>query len=247
MFSRYLGDGVYAIFDGMQIWLRTDDAACRIALEPAVMEELQNYYADIQKKSAKVLNEMFPPEEEWMTNMNDTQKEIGQLCSAEHQRDAIHVAVIPAQVGKNALHPGQKVMMVNGLASTTNWDHHAYVGVVDPYLRHNVKPGEWFWLFLRPNTITGLRHAWSHPQFPADAVISAPRDKAWLRNFCKDAAIDYDDFLGAGRVHRSGNIGLSFGTPDELYDDEKRQLVLMHLSNVLGHEIDPETRFSCSC
>jgi len=44
----YLGDGVYASFDGYHIWLRTGshddaDATNRIALEPAVFESLLEY------------------------------------------------------------------------------------------------------------------------------------------------------------------------------------------------------------
>lgn len=39
---RYLGDGVYASFDGYQVWLRVD-GACSIALEPAVWAQLVAY------------------------------------------------------------------------------------------------------------------------------------------------------------------------------------------------------------
>ena len=39
--ESYLGDGVYASFDGYQIWLRVDDR--EIALEPAVYDRLVEY------------------------------------------------------------------------------------------------------------------------------------------------------------------------------------------------------------
>ena len=44
----YLGDGVYAMFDGYHIWLRTGsheeaDATNAIALEPSVFEALLDY------------------------------------------------------------------------------------------------------------------------------------------------------------------------------------------------------------
>lgn len=41
----YLGDGVYASFDGYQIWLRTprETGVHEIALEPAVFRALQSY------------------------------------------------------------------------------------------------------------------------------------------------------------------------------------------------------------
>lgn len=43
---RYMGDGVYAEFDGYQIWLYTQDGD-RIALEPAVYMAVRAYGAKI--------------------------------------------------------------------------------------------------------------------------------------------------------------------------------------------------------
>lgn len=43
--TEYLGDGVYASFDGYHIWLKTQRAHGleAIALEPAVLEEFLRY------------------------------------------------------------------------------------------------------------------------------------------------------------------------------------------------------------
>jgi len=43
--QEYIGDGVYASFDGYHIWLRTerDDVVHTIALEPQVLEALVTY------------------------------------------------------------------------------------------------------------------------------------------------------------------------------------------------------------
>lgn len=43
--QTYLGDGVYASFDGYQVWLRTQrgEAWHEIALEPPVLHLLQRY------------------------------------------------------------------------------------------------------------------------------------------------------------------------------------------------------------
>jgi hypothetical protein len=38
---------------------------------------------------------------------------------------------------------------------------------VDPFLADPVQPGQMFWLFLYPQTITGLRHVWEHLAFRA--------------------------------------------------------------------------------
>jgi len=42
---RYLGDGVYASFDGWQVWLTTDrlEGQHSIALEPSVFADLMKY------------------------------------------------------------------------------------------------------------------------------------------------------------------------------------------------------------
>jgi hypothetical protein len=45
------------------------------------------------------------------------------------------------------------------------------IGVVDPFLVKPVEPGQRFWLFLYPGSITGLRHVWSHPAFAAVAAM----------------------------------------------------------------------------
>ncbi len=44
--KRYLGDGVYASFDGYQVWLETSvqyEDGSKIALEPDVFNALRNY------------------------------------------------------------------------------------------------------------------------------------------------------------------------------------------------------------
>lgn len=56
--ETYLGDAVFASFDGYQIWLRTDDGNNnRIALEPAVYAALLRFVADL-----KAANEAAKPE-----------------------------------------------------------------------------------------------------------------------------------------------------------------------------------------
>ena len=53
--ESYLGDGVYASFDGYQIWLdtRAQEPVNRIALEPAVYQRLIQYVADLGKKQGE--------------------------------------------------------------------------------------------------------------------------------------------------------------------------------------------------
>jgi len=50
---EYLGDGVYASFDGWHIWLRTgshDSEENKVALEPGVYAALVRYHDRLQKR-----------------------------------------------------------------------------------------------------------------------------------------------------------------------------------------------------
>jgi hypothetical protein len=86
---------------------------------------------------------------------------IGRLVAGDEGRDAVHVAIAPT-TAPCELRPGQHV------------DQHGNpegpgvvpVGIVDPFLREPVRSGQRFWLFLYPNTVTSLRHEWTHPAFP---------------------------------------------------------------------------------
>ena len=51
--AHYLGDGVYASFDGYQIWLdtRAQDPVNRIALEPNVWFSLMKYVESLKTES----------------------------------------------------------------------------------------------------------------------------------------------------------------------------------------------------
>ena len=57
--DTYLGDGVYASFDGYSIWLdlRAQDNITRIALEPGVMLALDDYRRLIQQTIEKAQEE----------------------------------------------------------------------------------------------------------------------------------------------------------------------------------------------
>lgn len=88
-------------------------------------------------------------------------------------KDAVHVAV--AQVlATTELRPGQHVGAQDGKAYLNT----THCGIVDPFLREPVKIGEYFWLFLYPNTVEGLRHDWDHPAFAEEEREDSP-DSDW--------------------------------------------------------------------
>ena len=93
---------------------------------------------------------------------------IGQLLDDTAKRDAIHVAIAPV-VAAHDLAPGQRVGFVKAGNCELVGTGAASIGIIDPFLRDVVREGERCWLFLYPNTVTSLRHEWTHPLFKENA------------------------------------------------------------------------------
>jgi hypothetical protein len=99
---------------------------------------------------------------------------LGQLIKdGDRRRDAIHIAVAPVTAAE-VLRPGQHVGLVRPGDLEAVGPCDKPLGIVDPFLPGPVEPGQRFWLFLYPNTITGLRHVWTHPAFTAAALGRVP-------------------------------------------------------------------------
>lgn len=88
---------------------------------------------------------------------------VGQLCDGDARRDAIHIAVAPV-VALTVLMKGECVKL-NDKGEAMHAHPDEAIGIVDPFYHNIIKPGQTFWMFLKPNTITGLRHVWTHPAF----------------------------------------------------------------------------------
>jgi len=128
---------------------------------------------------------------------------IGRLIQGDAHRDAIHVAVLPATAGEQ-LRPGQRVtidkngktafgaplVLVNNCPDPT-------VGIVDPFLYQPVEPGQDFYVFLLPGSITSLRHDWTHP-----VLDEQPLAKVWLENYAKFKGLRYDDMMALKNLPR---------------------------------------------
>ncbi len=92
---------------------------------------------------------------------------LGELIEdGDRRRDAIHIAVAPVTAAEK-LKPGDHVGLVEEDSRELVGRCEDCVGIVDPFLKADVEPGQRFWLFLYPNTVTAMRHAWSHPSFQA--------------------------------------------------------------------------------
>jgi len=166
-------------------------------------------------------------------------------------RDAIHLAVEPT-VAAEKLYPGQDV----GADGSRNNP----VGIVDPFLKQPVLPGEKFWLVVYPRQINSLRHVWTHPAFKDEVSPVAPTSKAvseaWLRDFCKtDDCPSYERVMALiTSGHISEEYGNSYMDEESLHfsgSDAHGEIppeFWNHVEIVLGKKMEKRPKyFSCSC
>ncbi len=193
---------------------------------------------------------------------------IGRIIDQERHRDAIHIAVAPMEALVD-LKPGEQVAIHEGKAISAYVG--SAVGIVDPYLVRTVLPGQVFYVFLFPGTITALRLEWVHPAFdkvPLSVTPSTmPPDKAasekWLREYARRVNSYYtgDGYYGEkdGGKDTSYEVlmedlanncityhGIDMHDRSELIDEKE---LAHHASIVLGRPVnfDSFEYFSCSC
>jgi hypothetical protein len=99
------------------------------------------------------------------------QTKLGELIDASAGRDAIHVALAPVVAG-HILTPGEHVGWMDETMTTVGRVPKT-IGIVDPFLRADVMPHQRFFVVLYQQSITGLRHVWTHPDFPDTDVAPA--------------------------------------------------------------------------
>jgi hypothetical protein len=142
-------------------------------------------------------------------------------------RDAVHVAVFSA-VSDERLRPGQHIGVVHQdgpdtQVSAKRLPVEGTVAIVDPFLEGSVQPGQRFWAYLYPRTITALSHRWSHPAFGDAATVyvtPATRLEAeqWVRNWCDSHdAPDYDDLITVVNAIADGQTRGTLGAADDDY------------------------------
>lgn len=192
--------------------------------------------------------------------MSDHTK-VGELRSGNEPRDAIHIAVAPV-IAATHLDPGQTIGFIyrDNTEEVGPCEHAMSVGIVDPFLMKRVHPGDRIWMFLHPNTITSLRHNWTHPAFGSvneDNHQDEASSEKWLRDFLSTEGPSYEDLIEAvNNGGQTGNGGYNYvriehdylsvgGTdahgdiPPEFWD---------HVETVVGRKLSVRPdRFSCSC
>lgn len=185
----------------------------------------------------------------------DALETLGTLIGPNERRDAIHIAVTPCQA-KCYLQPGEDVDS-NGLRVEAS-----LVGIVDPFLKDTVRPGDWFWLLIYPRQIHSLRHVWTHPSFPDTAEVAgeAPKlhansaSEQWIRDYAACIDLSYnrlmagaDEWLESRKGSQWGEYLSDGGTLEGVTTDPT---FWDHYAIVRGVKVPTEYRenfFSCSC
>lgn len=179
----------------------------------------------------------------------DTLRALGKLITKPAERDAVHIAVTPVTAAI-LLTPGMHVgILLDGKASPKAVKP---VGIVDPFLKTSVAPGEQFFLFLYPGSITSLHHHWTHPSFPTmseeDLRKGAAREwvEQWAQSIDLDGGADEvleiaKNYLRHGDYHVDGGKFEGVDVPNTFWD--KYEL----LTGTTVSESSRGTFFSCSC
>lgn len=185
----------------------------------------------------------------------DALETLGNVIDASAKRDAIHLAVEPA-IAAHMLRPGEDVgILPNGQAGSSADP----VGIVDPFLKRAVGPGEHFWLVVYPRKITSLRHVWTHPAFDSQptpepappAIIEPPhviKSREWMEKVADQLGFEPEEviehateYLGNGRYWSEGGTFEGMSIPKDFWS---------HYSVITGRfvpEDDRDNFFSCSC
>lgn len=183
---------------------------------------------------------------------------LGEIIEGHPERDAIHVAVAPVRAAEK-LAPGQRVgLMPDGSVACPVTHNLEAVGVIDPFLVQNVHKGQRCWLFLFPNTVTGLRHDWSHPSFrsrddkkyeDAIAKIDGLGSRAKIEKVAATMGMSYDQLMQAAQAYvehdRLTNLGSDI--PDVNWQEFWQLYGKATGGDPIGHDPDLGCPFRCAC
>lgn len=181
---------------------------------------------------------------------------LGQLIDSKAARDAIHVAICPV-TAQEKLFAGQDVAVTDidgNLMAYTSTDTGACLGIVDPYLKQPVFPDQRFYVFLYPNSVTGMRHHWHHPAFD-DHQHDQKESIEWLEDFACSAGMTYAELLEIVKEYcrNGGEPWVQYGSDrarDAWYKRDRSEF-WKHFKRVTGLEkpVNPSCAepFSCSC
>ena len=183
---------------------------------------------------------------------------VGKQLPAMTEADAIHVPVLPVILDE-AMRPGEWVVIEKGQArlpkrSDTGICQEVPSAIIDPFLLQNnayirkdvgkLPKGARVFAFMRPGSITSMRHVWTHPDHDYD--------EAWLTDFAAEFELSPDGLMeAAARYLTTGScLVTGFDTPDAGYDNYKLKrfwhIYYARTQDPMAKDRD-DGFFTCSC
>jgi len=194
---------------------------------------------------------------------DDTLKKLGSVRAKDEGRDAVHIAVLTLQAKENFTVPPIGNLWVNA-EGDLSYSSLMAVGIIDPFLQRGllVEKGDWYYVYLKPGSITGLRHVWDHAAFPETTpvvltphgeMIEAAKDR--VRGFCEhaDMSLDYFGFIELFQTGESGHFswdgeGSIYAGDEEISADVPLSIV-RDVELIIGRElgVQGDLYFRCAC
>ncbi len=189
--------------------------------------------------------------------MVDALETFGTVFDTDMPRDAVHVACISGQA-QERLQPGQHVGYKNGVITTVG----DKIGIIDPFIIGPIKFGERCWIFIYPRTVTGLRHAWEHPDIKSKEsdVEEDPKwdpSKPWespagaaeyIAREAINVGVSVPRLMDGARNWITTGQGMYMGEREEwLMDEEKFWKAYETVSGQKVREDQYESFFRCAC
>lgn len=172
---------------------------------------------------------------------------IGDLITGEAKRDAIHIAVWPA-TSPERLSPGEHVGLLLARGADVVGRTSRTIGIVDPFLKGAVFPGERFFVFLYPQTITTLRHDWTHPLIDGGTAVKA-RARAVIEEEAGRAGITFEEIMAYAQSYLDHDEYAVQGGRWEGHSINEEPFWTAY-EELTGVVVPPNKRydfFSCSC
>lgn len=183
--------------------------------------------------------------------MSDTQHSLGKLVTGNPERDAVHIAVVPVTAA-GSLKAGMRVgFLPDGRVGRLPQE---VIGIVDPFLTESVDEDDKFWLFLLPNTITSLKHVWTHPAFGAEPARDAKSvSERWMRAWAMEHMSE--DYSGDGEklnedAAYANAIEAGHSKSVGPYEDARDNIDnewWSHWEAITGQQGDRDNYFRCAC
>lgn len=171
-------------------------------------------------------------------------------------RDAVHIAIVPLIAGET-LSPGVpiRLSLADKNIAISEPTRYEGIGIVDPFISPYVRKGERFWCFIYPETITGMRHHWQHPNLDMPDRPISGESHMWLLQFADRWNMDYESMIEEATSRRPSDAGYilargrDLNSPEQLGEDH--DLFWDHLEKMTGMTFDQAHRdavtWACTC